>query len=75
MAPVDLKQYATQLGLDGEAFGRCLDSGRYQAYVEGDMQAALDMGAWGTPSFFVNGEPANMFSYEAAVNAVRQHLP
>lgn len=75
LAPADLKLYATRLGLDGEAFADCLDSGRYEAYVERDVQAALDLGARGTPSFYVNGEAANLFSYEAAVSAVRQQLP
>lgn len=75
LAPADLKLYATQLGLDGEAFATCLDSGRYQAYVERDLQAAMDLGARGTPSFYVNGQAANLFSYEAAVSAVQEHLP
>jgi len=75
LAPADLKQYAAQLELDGEAFATCLDSGRYRAYVDGDMQAALDLGARGTPSFYVNGQAANLFSYQSAVSAIRQHLP
>ena len=75
LTPSTLKQVATALGLDGEAFASCLDSGRYQAYVERDMQAALQLGARGTPSFFVNGEPANLFTYQSAVAAIRQHLP
>lgn len=75
LAPADLERYAGQLGLDGAAFARCLDSGRYQAYVERDLQAALDSGARGTPSFFVDGQAANLFSYEAAVATIRQQLP
>ena len=70
----DLKRYAAGLGLDAETFNACLDAGRHKAYVEQDMQAAFDLGARGTPSFYVNGEPANLFSYEAAVSAIRQHL-
>lgn len=75
LGPADLKQYAAALGLDDQAFASCLDSGRYEAYVEQDMQAALDMGARGTPSFFVNGQPANLFTYQSAVSAIRRHLP
>lgn len=75
LAPADLKRYAAQLELDAEAFATCLDSGRYQAYVERDMQAAFDLGARGTPSFYVNGEAANLFSYESAVTTIGQHLP
>lgn len=75
LGPAQLKQYAAALGLDGQAFDSCLDSGRYEAYVQQDMEAALDMGARGTPSFFVNGQPANLFSYESAVATICQHLP
>ena len=75
LAPAQLKEYAAALGLERQAFDSCLDSGRYEAYVQRDMQAALQMGARGTPSFFVNGRPANLFSYESAVAAIRQHLP
>jgi protein-disulfide isomerase len=75
LSPAELKQYAATLGLDSQAFNSCLDSGRYEAYVEQDMQDGFDLGARGTPSFFVNGQPANLFSYESAVVTIRQHLP
>lgn len=75
LSPVELKQYAADIGLDSQAFDSCLDSGRYQSYVQQDMQAGFDLGARGTPSFFVNGQPANLFGYESAVAAIRQHLP
>lgn len=70
----ELKQYAVALGLDGAAFDECLDSGRHGEYVQRDMQAAFDAGARGTPTFLVNGEPANLFGYEAAAATIRQVL-
>lgn len=70
----ELKQYAAALGLDAAAFEECLDSGGYETYVQRDLQTALDMGARGTPSFYVNGEPAFLFTYDAAAETVRQHL-
>lgn len=75
LGPVELKQYAADMALDSQAFNSCLDSGRYETYVQEDMQAGFDLGARDTPSFFVNGQPANLFSYESAVAAIRQHLP
>lgn len=75
LGPAELKQYAADIGLDGQAFNSCLDSGRHEAYVREDMQAGFDLGARGTPSFFVNGQPANLFSYKSAVAAIQQHLP
>lgn len=75
LSPSALKAYAANLGLDAQAFSDCLDAGRYQAYVQRDMQAALDLGARGTPSFFVNGQPADLFTYPTAVSAIRRHLP
>lgn len=49
-----LKTYAANLGLDAAAFNTCLDSGRYTAFVENERQAALQAGAQGTPTFFIN---------------------
>jgi protein-disulfide isomerase len=53
----DLKAHAATLGLDGAAFGTCLDSGRHASLVEGDLAAGQGYGVSGTPAFFVNGRP------------------
>lgn len=53
-----LKSYATAVGLDQVAFDSCLDSDKYASYVRLDWQAALDAGARGTPTFFINGQQA-----------------
>jgi protein-disulfide isomerase len=55
MAPADLKQYAQELKLDPAAFAQCLDSGKYTAEVDKDVQEGSGLGITGTPSFFVNG--------------------
>lgn len=52
----DLKQAARQIGLDGEEFDRCLDSGIYQPMVQTSVAEARALGFRGTPTFDVNGE-------------------
>jgi predicted DsbA family dithiol-disulfide isomerase len=57
LQPSDLKAHAAALGLDAEAFGQCLDSGRYASVVQRDAQDGARLGVSGTPAFFVNGRP------------------
>lgn len=51
-----LKGYARELGLDGEGFDRCLDSGRYREKVRNETMVAQFLGATGTPAFLINGK-------------------
>ena len=60
----ELKEYASAVGLDREAFDSCLDSGKYEDYVRTHQQEALSRGARGTPTFFVNEQPSYNLSYE-----------
>jgi protein-disulfide isomerase len=53
----NLKQYATDLGLDTALFDQCLDSGQHQATVDRDLQDAYRRRFRGTPSFLVNDQP------------------
>lgn len=53
----DLKEYASELGLDTETFEGCLDSGRHEETVERDMREAFRLGFRGTPSFIINDQP------------------
>ena len=52
----DLLAYAGELGLDREAFARCLDEGRFAAEVNRDVDEAQALGIRGTPTFLINGE-------------------
>jgi protein-disulfide isomerase len=54
-SPGELKQYAQELKLDTAAFGRCLDSGKYEAEIARDVQEGGALGVTATPSFFING--------------------
>jgi protein-disulfide isomerase len=51
----NLKTYATDIGLDGEAFNACFDSGRFKSRVDQDYQYGQTVGVTGTPAFFING--------------------
>ena len=52
----ELKAYASEVGLDSEAFNTCLDSNQHQATVQYDLDAARDLRLRGTPSFIVDGQ-------------------
>jgi protein-disulfide isomerase len=69
------KGYAGDLGLDQAAFGKCLDSGRYTAAIETDLQEGAGFGVTGTPAFFVNGRPLEGAQpYEAFVQVIEVSL-
>ena len=55
LSPSAYLEYASQLGLDGEQFQECIDSGRYQQEVQSDFEFAANLGVRSTPTFFING--------------------
>ncbi len=67
------KQYATELGLDADDFGSCLDSGKYTAEVQKDFTDGSSGGVTGTPAFFVNGKKLSgaqpFAAFKAAIDA------
>jgi len=50
-----LEGYAKDLGLNAAKFKDSLDSNKHKASIDADQKLARDLGASGTPSFFVNG--------------------
>ncbi len=64
-----LKTFAVALGLDATAFNTCLDGGKYTQLVQSETAAAEQLGAQGTPSFFVNDwhvpDPSRLDEYIA----------
>jgi protein-disulfide isomerase len=48
-------RYATDLELDTAAFESCLDSGKFDQFLQEDMDFSLNLGVRSTPTFFVNG--------------------
>jgi protein-disulfide isomerase len=55
LSDADLKQHATALGMDGAKFNACVDSRKYKADIDTDIQAGNEAGVSGTPAFFING--------------------
>jgi len=51
-----LKGFAKDLGLNGQSFDQCLDSGKYLNKVEQETGIGTLLGASGTPTFFLNGK-------------------
>jgi len=49
----NLKQVASNMGLDKQSFYSCLDSNNYQSLVENDLSLAKQIKFTGTPSFLV----------------------
>ena len=68
-----LKQHASSLGLDTDAFDACLNSGEKAQRVFDDVQTGQGLGVTGTPTFFVNGKQltgAHPFSnFKALIDA------
>ena len=48
------KGYASELGLDTDAFVACLESGETAEQVQADVERAVAAGVSGAPAFFVN---------------------
>jgi len=48
-------QYATDLALDMAAFETCLDSGKFDEFIQEDMAFSRNLGVRSTPTFFING--------------------
>ena len=48
-------KYAADLGLNTSAFETCLDSGKFDDFIQQDMNFSLNLGIRSTPTFFVNG--------------------
>src|SRR5215471_8859237 len=53
----DLEGYAKEIGLDMTKFKAALDQGTGKAQIQADKALAAQIGASGTPSFFINGRP------------------
>jgi len=51
----NLEDYAKQIGVDVGRWKACVSSGKYKGQIESEMARAAQLGARGTPAFFING--------------------
>jgi protein-disulfide isomerase len=66
----NIKEYATAVGLDMNAFSQCLDSGKHAARVTENLRTGEALGVGSTPTLYINGRPvvgAQSFDYFKAV--------
>ncbi len=52
----NLIKYATQVGIDTQAFSSCLDSGRATAQVRADIDEGRRLGVKAVPTMAINGQ-------------------
>lgn len=74
LSVIDIKQYARQVGLDGNTFDRCLDSGRYENEVQADLADGIALGVRGTPTFFINDQLVSGVIPKESLEQVFQQL-
>jgi len=65
-----LLTYAQDLKLDVNQFRGCLDSGKYKAAIQSDVQDALKIGANGTPSFVIGKSAPDTIDGELVIGAM-----
>lgn len=70
-----LKARAREMGLKGDVFDKCLDSGEKAAIVAGNLSEAQGLGLQGTPTLFINGRLlSGLISYEKLREVVEEEL-
>ncbi|NCO11389.1 hypothetical protein CO038_01740 [Candidatus Pacearchaeota archaeon CG_4_9_14_0_2_um_filter_39_13] len=59
--------WATEIGLDVNDFSACVDSGKYAAKVNSELQYGGQIGVSGTPGFFIGNEADGFVKVEGAL--------
>lgn len=71
------EDYADEVGMDGGAFGSCLNSDRYADVVTANMELGTRMGVSGTPTIMLNanGQTRTLNAYDfQSINAAIQAM-
>lgn len=67
------KEYATAAKLNANNVASCVTSEKYKAQVDADGELGMRVGASGTPTFFIEGQPLvgaqPLSAFEAAIDA------
>jgi protein-disulfide isomerase len=70
-APIRLKAFAVDLGLDQSAFNTCVDSNKYAMRVQKETERGSRLGVNSTPTIFVNGQRVGLTSGRSPVESIR----
>jgi protein-disulfide isomerase len=57
LTAADLEKYAKELGLDGAKVKSAVETKKHDKTIQADQALASEVGARGTPTFFINGRP------------------
>jgi predicted DsbA family dithiol-disulfide isomerase len=66
--------FASELGLDTEQWEQDMESDAIRDRVQADLESGTSSTVTGTPSFFVNGVFADVFSSSDVIGAFRDAL-
>jgi protein-disulfide isomerase len=64
LSTAKLKEYASELSLDRARFDQALESGKFAAQIQSDIEEGTRLGIDGTPTVFINGRKISDKSYE-----------
>jgi len=70
LAVTDLKNYASQIGLNTATFNTCLDNGETASKIQAEVQEGAGIGVGGTPSFFIYSNSDRSAATETKLNAI-----
>jgi len=71
----NLKRLASNVGLDAEELGACLESREYALHIRHEREATAALGIEYTPTVFVGGEAiVGLASYDVYVEAIEREL-
>ena len=75
LTPVQLKQHAAAIGLDGTKFDACLTSGEHESNIRSDLAVGARIGISATPSFGIGFTDAEDPNKVKVVQTLRGALP
>ena len=67
-------QLIASLGQSAEQFQRAVNTGEFEARIRRDMESGLRSGVNGTPCFFINGQRADLTSFDSLLDIVGQRV-
>ena len=70
----DIMETGKKIGLNLDTFKACMDSKKYTAKIDQDINQGRDLGVSSTPSFFINGKMVSNPSFEHISKMINQEL-